>query len=189
MTPDFGTDSTGDEQPHPSEVEDPKEGVIRHRETTPDQPGDKPFLAQLFADRMAELNLTTERHRHDGAMPDLTIPPSEISPQLEAEMRGMMITIPAMNRWGVFSSVRHNDEDAFTVVLDDDPIDLNDATRLHVSAGAWREVGQGDVVQYYDAQRGQEIPGHLGEHPRPDVDRAHPDDDGAQPARGAPGTR
>lgn len=146
----------------------PDSGVFRHLEKAPAQLCEKPYLAQLFADVMADLNLTTERIRHYGSMPDIPLPPSEISAEVEAEMRGMMITIPSMNCWGVFSSVRHTGVDAFTVVLDDEPIELNDATRLHVTARAWREAGGGEVEQHCNGVRGQEIPGHLGEHPRPD---------------------
>lgn len=157
-------------------------GVFRHPQVAPEQPCAKPYLAQLFADCMAELNLSTEQLWHYGSMPDITLPPSEIGPELETEMRGMMVSMPCKGRWGVFREIRRTGVNAFTVVLDDEEIDLNDTARLHVTARAWREAGLGDVEQHCDGVDGQEIPGHLGEHPCPDTDE---DDEPERTGRGS----
>lgn len=112
--------------------------------TTP-QP-ERPILARLFAEQLTRLNMTTGGEAHHGALPDLELDPSEITEDLAREMQGMQITIPAEgNRWGVFGGIRPAGDGLYSVVVDEDTVELPHTARLHVTSKSWREAGGGPI--------------------------------------------
>lgn len=105
----------------------------------------RPALRDLFARQLARLDLTADGEAAPGAMPDLEIAPSEVTPEIARELHGMIIAIPSIERWGTFGSLRAEGEGTWVVVIGDDASDIPDSARLHVSSKAWHEAGEGEV--------------------------------------------
>ncbi|MGP9694247.1 hypothetical protein ACT3TZ_06460 [Brachybacterium sp. AOP25-B2-12] len=105
----------------------------------------RPALRDLFARQLARLDLTADGEAVPGAMPDLEIAPSEVTPEIARELEGLTIAIPSVETWGVFGGLRSTGTGAWAVVIGDSTFDIPDSARLHVSSKAWREAGEGEV--------------------------------------------
>lgn len=123
---------------------DPQPGPVDPGEVT------RPRLAHLFAEQLARLNLTADGAAHHGALPDLELDPAEVDPALADELKGMRISVPAVERWGVFGGLRPTGEGSFSVKLDDESLEIPELARLHLSSRAWREAGEGRVAPLTD---------------------------------------
>lgn len=107
---------------------------------------DRPHLARLFAEQLARLDMTSDGEAFRGALPDLELDPGEITPDIERELRGVQVSVPAFAAWGEFGGVRPLDDGASSVTIADRTVTLPLGARLHISSRAWREAGGGAIA-------------------------------------------
>lgn len=107
---------------------------------------DRPHLTRLFAEQLTRLNMTTDGSVYEGALPDLELDPREVTPQIERELRGVQVSVPAYMAWGEFGGVRPLDDGASSVTIAGREVTLPFGARIHISSRAWREAGGGEIT-------------------------------------------